>query len=956
MLCFFALCIFASVASAEERPVDFARDVAPILEKHCIRCHQPTQRQGDLSLATAHDMLASEYVVASKPDDSYLLDVVKPAHGERPMMPKEGEALSENEIALLRTWIEQGAVWPEGVVIAERSKADKNWWSLRPLAHVEPPSAVPEDAHLHGVDWSANPIDRFVLTKLRDQSLASSRPADRATLLRRATYDLTGLPPTPEELEAFLSDESPDAFERVVDRLLESPHYGERWGRHWLDVVRYGESRGFERNRITDNIWPFRDYVIRSFNEDKPFDQFMREHLAGDVIGRMQPEIEVATAFLVAGPYDDVGNADPVAAAQIRADTIDEIIRATSEAFLGMTVGCARCHNHKFDPITQRDYYALYATFASVQHGEREVATAAARAERAAKVKPLEDEKRTLASSRDALKKQLDERAAAHEPEAAKSWTRPRHSHFETVETFEPVDARYVRLLIEGNDLESETSREVRLDEFEVWTVGSEPRNIALASAGARAEGGVARSAQDFKRAYNVQVVNDGKFDQRWFVGGDRLTIILPTTERIDRVVFSSDRLRLLAADSRQSTFVGDYRIEVSQDGDSWTEVANSYDRLPPTKVVKQRRLLKIVTTTDEAKQLAELDSQIAKIDKRLAAVPKLPSWWVGKFTKPADQYHLFRGGDPQRKGDTVSAASLGVLNEVVAGYSLDDTAREPDRRVALAEWLTRSDHPLTPRVLANRVWHYHFGRGIVDSPSDFGYMGARPTHPELLDYLARELVAGGWRLKPLHRLIMTSQTYRQASTWNEDASRVDGDNRLLWRFSPRRLSAEELRDTMLTVAGKLNTKMGGPGFKLYDYQNDNVSTYVPLDRHGPETYRRAVYHQNARSSKIDLVSDFDAPDCAQAIARRSATTTPLQALTLLNHSFTLDMAEAWAKRLEQEQPDNVDAQIERAFELAYGRSADRKELAESKRVATKFGLRALCRALFNTNAMLYVR
>jgi hypothetical protein len=939
-----------------ETTVEFQRDIAPILERHCIRCHQPEQRQGDLSLATGHDMFANEYVVASKPDDSYLLDVVTAAKGDRPLMPKEGAVLSDAEVAMLRTWIKEGAKWPDTAVLRERAKADKSWWSLQPVPKVAPPTLSADQVMRHGVDWSANPVDRFVLAKLVENGLSPSPPADKPTLLRRATFDLTGLPPTPEEIAAFVADESPDAFERAIDRLLESPAYGERWGRHWLDVVRFGESKGYERNNLIDNIWPFRDYVIRSFNDDKPFNQFIREHLAGDVIGKNQPSVEVATAFLVAGPHDVVGNGDPVAMAQIRADTVDEIIRSTSEAFLGMTVGCARCHNHKFDPITQRDYYALYATFTGVQHGDREVATADARAAYNAATKPLLAEKGEIDTKRKLLTKALRQRADDYEAEASKLWTRPPHSQYETVEEFAPVKASYVRLLIEGdNNIEARFSN-VRIDEFEVFTAGAKPRNVALASAGARAEGMNARTAKDFKDVYSVGVVNDGKYDQRWFVGGNELTIVLPKRHRINRVVFSSDRLKALSPFNRQATFVGEYRIEVSLDGKQWKEVANSYDREPSIDAIKDRRLLKMVTTADEQRQLEDYDRQAAKLDIELAKTPKLPSWWVGRSRKIDAPTHLFQGGDPQKKGETVVAESLSAFADTTAAYKLDDTATGEERRLALADWLTEDRHPLTPRVLANRVWHWHFGNGIVASPSDFGYMGVKPTHAELLDYLTTQLVESGWRLKPLHRLIMTSQAYRQTSHSRDDCASIDGSNRMLWRFSPRRLSAEELRDTMLTVAAKLDTRMGGPGFQLYDYQNDNVATFVPLDKHGPETYRRAVYHQNARASRVDLVSDFDCPDNAFSVARRSSTTTPLQALTLLNHSFTLDMSEAWAARLEREHPADVNGQIQRAFALAYNREPSANELRQSAGVIEKFGLRAFCRALFNTNELLYVR
>lgn len=704
-----ALVVFASRALAvDPMPVDFARDVAPLLERACLRCHQPPTAKGSLSLATSADLIEAGHVVPGKPDESGLLELVAPRPGGKPpKMPKDGRPLARNEVDLLRRWIAEGATWPKGVVLAERAKADRSWWSLRPLQAAPPPGLPTEQ--------EVNPIDRFILARLREKGLTLSPPADPRSLIRRLCYDLTGLPPTPEQVAAFARDPSPVAYQRLVEELLASPHYGERWGRHWLDVVRFGESTGFERNVILDNAWPFRDYVIRSFNEDKPFDQLVLEHLAGDVLGPGNPATEVGTAFLVCGPYDNVGNQDAVQQAVIRANTLDEMVRATGEAFLGVTIGCARCHNHKFDPITQQDYYRLSATFAGVAHGTRGVPDKG-------------------------------------KPEAAPS-----------------------------------------------------------------------------------------------------------------------------------------------------------------------------------------------------------AKWWIGQLRPAPGPFHVFVGGDPQKKAEPVAFASPSFLADAMKSFELPATATESERRHALARWIVAPDNPLTPRVLANRLWHYHFGTGIVDTPSDFGVMGGKPTHPELLDWLAHQVHVHGWRLKPLHRLIVTSATYRQSATYQQAAASVDGDSRLLWRFPPRRLSGEEVRDSMLLAAGRLDLRLGGPGFRLYRYIEDNVATYVPLDAPGPETYRRAVYHQNARAARVDVLTDFDCPDPATANPRRSSTTTPLQALALFNHRFTLDMANALAARAAREAGADLDAQVERVFTLAYGRHPDSVERSAAVQLAQTHGLRAICRAVLNSNEFLYL-
>jgi hypothetical protein len=738
--------------------VDFAQDVAPILERHCIRCHQPVNDKSKFSLATFADLAANEYVIPGDPDASYLVQLVTSVDGEPPVMPKEDTPLSEVEIDVLRTWIAEGGKWPADVVIRERSKADRTWWSLQPLAVVEPPAGdVP-------ADWNANPIDRHIFARLAANDLQPNARADRRTLIRRVTYDLTGLPPTPDEIHAFLRDNSPNAYEKLVERLLTSPRYGEQWGRHWLDVTRFGESTGFEVNYVIDNAWPFRDYIIRSFNEDKPFDRLVMEHLAGDALGPGDPEVEVGLTFLVCGPLDTVGNEDPAQAAQIRADTVDEIIRATSEAFLGLTIGCARCHDHKFDPVTQQDYYRLYATFAGVYHDDRMVGAE----------KQLRKRKRKLAALEAQKKQVLSEKSAAEKAPG------------------------------ERNDLKS-------------------------------------------------------------------------------------------------------------------------------------------------------FDSRLAELDKQVAALPSFPSLRVGRFERPGAQ-HVFEGGDAGRKGVRVVPASISTLADVATPYELPDDVTEQERRLALARWLIAKDNPLTPRVLVNRLWHYHFGKGIVATPSDVGYMGEKPTHPELLDWLAKRLVDESWKLKPLHKLIVMSQTYQQSSEYREEAALADADARLLWRFPPRRLAAEEIRDTILLLAGELNEQRGGPGFRLYEYTRDNVATYIPLESFGPDTYRRSVYHQNARASYVDVLTDFDAPDCAFSVSRRNSTTTPSQALAMMNHSFTIKMAESFAERLSKEVGrDNIPGQIDRAFELAFGRPPDAKEQAAAKALIDKNGLRAFCRALMNSSELIYV-
>ena len=927
--------------SADSRAVDFEKDIKPLLETKCLGCHNPNIAKGDLVLSEKNLVVGAEteLVVSGKPLHSDLfLAVTSDEPGGKPSMPEEGDPLTESETDLLKRWIESGAEWPDGLVLREASKADKSWWAYQPLA---------ESKHAE--------IDAYLEEELAEQSLEMNPPADRRVLIRRATYDLTGLPPSPEEVAAFVADKDPTAYGKLIDRLLASPHYGERWGRHWLDVVRFGESRGFERNLIIDNAWPFRDYVIDSINADKPFDLFIREHIAGDVFGKGNPEVEIGTAFLVNGPYDDVGNQDAVQKAQIRANILDEIINATSEAFLGMTVGCARCHDHKFDPIAQTDYYRLYATFAGVRHGERELVTPEEKQAYEDKVRPLNTEKTVLEKRKGEISATIRARAKGKVDELAKNWKRPKVDRTGTEETFDSKTAKFIRLVSEGLDSNPAVAGGFRIDEFEAWTTGKNARNVALASNGATASG-AARKIEDFANAYGPQLAIDGKPGARYIPTGTTLTIEFARPEKIGRVLFSSARGES-TPEHRKFVFVSDYRIEVSDDGKEWEKVADGSDRKPVSDSHANFRAQKTVTTSEDVSALAEVNREIARVTKDLAAIEAPQKVWIGTRNKEdaAGPFHLFIGGSPQKKGESIVPASLSTLQEVAPEYALPPEAAEAERRRQLADWIVHPDNPLAPRVLANRIWQYHFGTGIVDTPNDFGYMGGRPTHPELLDFLAMRLKESDWRIKPLHREIMLSRAYQQSSAWRDDAGSIDGDSRLLWRFPPRRLSAEEIRDTILSVSGSLDLKMGGPGFRLYRFMQDNVCTYEPLDEHGPGTYRRAVYHQNARSSVVDLMTDFDQPDCAFSTPERSETTTPLQALTLLNHDFTLDMAETLAGRIQENAGGKTEAQVNEAFRIAFQRQPDPEEARKSITAVDDLGLQAFCRALLNANELIYL-
>ena len=933
--------ILASLPMTVCGKVDFVEDVKPILESRCLRCHNPNNDQGDLSLAGPTNLFGTDrsLVVPGEPLQSELfLTVIPDEVGARPRMPKEGSLLSDAQVRILRQWILEGASWPPGLVLREASRADASWWAYQPIKRAN-------------ANTQFTTIDHFIRAQLEATGIVANRLADRRTLIRRATYDLTGLPPTVEEVEAFVKDRDSHAFEKLVDRLLGSPRYGERWGRHWLDVIRFGESRGYEQNHLINEAWPFRDYVIESINEDKAFDQLIREHLAGDVFGKGDLHVTIGSAFLVAGPADSVGNQDPIQKAQTRANTLDEVIRATGETFLGLTIGCSRCHDHKFDPITQRDYYQFYATFAGIEHGTVPWATPEQLRTHAALLEPLHERRKALQTQQTSMDDAVVARARKRLSEYERQWLRPAVQRTGTEERFDPVVARYVRLICDMQD-ENPLVRTFNLDEFEVWSTGENSYNVALAVHGATARG-AARTIEDFPHAYGPQLTIDGKFGERFLSAAESLTIELAKPVEINRVFFSSARGEEFYSRGEFRT-VADYRIQVSLDGHEWTEVAAGSDRKPANEAHQRMRLYWAELSREEQKERDRILAELDEVDEAIGRLPPLPQVWLGSrdHADGVGPFHVFVSGNPQQKGDVVLAASLSTLGHVVPKYELSPDADEAQRRLALAEWITHPDNPLTARVLANRIWHYHFGTGIVDTPSDFGYMGGRPTHPELLDFLAARLQEGGWKLKDMHRLIMLSDTYQQASTWRAEAAEQDGEGRLLWRFPPRRLSAEEIRDTMLVVAGQLETKMGGPGFRLYRYLRDNVSTYLPLDRHDRETYRRAVYHQNARASVVDLMTEYDQPDCTFSTPRRVQTTSPLQALTMLNHSFTLDMANAFAVRIGAA---DVDQQARRAFQLAYQRDPRGEELTRLRTAIRTSGLRAVCRAILNSSELIFL-
>jgi cytochrome c553 len=767
---------------------------ARVLETRCVECHDRAQQKGGLDLTTREALLrGGETGPALAPGDparSLLWQVV--AREKKPFMPHKKDKLPEAEIRAIADWIRSGASYARplkapakaGPKVFAVTEADRNHWAFRPLAPIEPPGAA------------GHPVDRFVRARLG--GLAPSPPASREALLRRATFDLIGLPPAPAEIDAFAGDPAPDAWERAIDRLLASPHYGERWGRHWLDLARYAESNGFEHDLVWTHAWRYRDYVIRSFNADKPFDRFLREQVAGDELWPGEPEALVATGFNLLGPDMD----DSSDQLQRRHNTLNDMTDTTAAVFLGLTLGCARCHDHKFEPLSQKDYYRLQAFYMPA------------------------------AFRRDA-----------------------------------PVP----------------TARE--RESFE-------------------------KEMEEYNRQPQIREIS---------------AIEAPCRERA-----REKKLRALPPEAMEA-----HRTPPEK---RTTEQANLALETEPMVEVAEKDLLAEMSPADRARRKA-LQEEI----KRLPKPPSLPLAITVAPGKPAKTFVLFRG-EYTLPRDEVKPG----FPEVLGGGE----AARPSR-TALADWLVA--HPLTARVFVNRVWQHHFGKGLVPNPSEFGPHGQPPSHPELLDWLASEFIARGWRVKELHRLLLTSETWRQSSGTAHGA-RTDPENRLYWRMNRLRLEGEAVRDALLSVSGRLNPAMGGPGVvppvpaeAVRGIRGGWTPSADPRDH-----VRRSVYIFARRNFRFPFLEVFDAPDSNLSCPERGRSTTAPQSLTLLNAPEVMEAARATAARLEREAATPGE-RIVLAYRLALGRKPSDRELSLGREFLERSPLTEYCRALFNLNSFIYL-
>jgi hypothetical protein len=781
-------CAVTSVFCADLEKVDFSRDVEPIFKERCQGCHGPRVQSSGLRLDNAEDALkGGNSGAVIRPGNSAQSRLVRLVAGldDKLTMPPAGPRLTTKEIASLKAWIDQGAIWSgQGAHTASDRPATASFWAFQPLRKPSPPDT-------RNRAWPRNAIDRFILARLEEQALDPSPEAAKTTLVRRLYLDLIGLPPQPDDVDAFLRDNRPDAYERLVDSLLASPHYGEKWGRFWLDQARYADSDGYRGDRFRPNAWRYREWVIHALNRDMPFDEFTIEQIAGDLLPNATVDQKVATGFQRNTLTNREGGTDPE---QFRIEQVIDRTNTLGTVWLGLTVGCAQCHDHKFDPISQRDYYRLFAFFNSAD--ERNIdAPLPGEMGPYLKAKPEYDRKR---------RELLDKYGVP------------------------PLQAEWEQQML-----------------------------IAAAHPGERLD---------------------------WDHAFDDLRTDFDDGERVLRTPAS-------ARDPRQAKAFTDYFI-------------GNYHRVI---TVERKASLK----WDElAKQLRQLDESFPDV----SVAPTLAASSTGRQT------HILIRGDYRQPGIVVTPGTPTCLS----GSHFDRVST----RLELARWLVSADQPLTPRIIVNRLWQEHFGRGIVRTSENFGIQGDRPSHPELLDWLAAEFVGSGWSMKQMHRLMVTSAAYRQSSGVTAQLASRDPDNALLARQSRPRLTAELIRDSALAAAGLLDTRIGGRSVR--PYQPKGASLHSWNESVGQDRYRRGMYIELHRNAPYPLLATFDAPNGYGAACRRNRSTTPLQALNLLNDPVFVEAAQGLAVRVTAV-ASGFDARLDFAFRVCLGRHPSPREIEWSR-------------------------
>jgi Protein of unknown function (DUF1553)/Protein of unknown function (DUF1549)/Planctomycete cytochrome C len=998
------LALMSALAIAVSPP-DFVNDVRPILERSCIGCHGPEKQKSGYRLDVRDIAIkgGDSGEAAIVPHDASTSPLIRYVSGEdeEMLMPPKMSGkprLTSAQIDTLRAWINAGPRWPEE--FAGASGDAKDHWSLRSL--VKP--SVP-------VGHAINPIDVFIRDKLALNKLEPAPAADRRTLIRRLYYDLIGLPPTPEEVDAIVADQTPTSYESLVTRLLASPRHGEHWARHWLDVAHYADTHGNDHDYARPNAWPYRDYVIRAFNADKPYARFIQEQVAGDALFSDDPQATVALGFLAAGPWDEtlmVG---------VREDTVDhrfsqvldrdDMVTTVMSTFSALTIHCARCHNHKFDPISQREYYALQAVFAGVDRADRpydlDAATHVRRRELVARKTAIDRRDATVIRSLGTpeARREIDlfmnayaNRRKSWQPlevvsvtsasgvatkfarQADGSWfvsgELPEKDTFIVTAQVNAKDIRAIRLEALPDDRlpgkgpgRYAASGNFHLTEFRVHAQPSRGEtNGAVRLEFSRA------TADHWDRGDTIANAIDDQPKTFWSIHpryGEVHEAVFDLKEPLGHDVGSTLIIRLEQTGTTGHQ-LGRFRLSYC------TGVLPPDQRAPvPAALIE---LLRKPATERTLEQRRELSLQVLgyEVERQIDALPgprmvyavtrDFPS--TGSF-KPANTprpIHLLIRGDLNQPGERVEPGSLACVQGLGAALAISNPSDESARRAALAQWLTDDRNSLTWRCIVNRVWHYHFGRGLCDTPNDFGKMGAIPSHPELLDWLAvwfRDEAKGS--LKALHRLIVTSDTYRQSSQDQADHSKRDAENHLLWRMNRRRLTAEQVRDTLLQMSGRLDLTMGGPS--VVQFVHRGKATFMPDGGAPPfldyanfapdasENGRRSVYRFLFRTMPDPFMDALDAPDGGSLTPVRGQSTTVFGAFALLNNAFVIRQCEHIAARLDKEAGDK--AQVVRAFRLLLEREPRPEELARFTAYTRRHGLANACQIIVNSNEFLYI-
>jgi hypothetical protein len=949
----------ASLLFGGEKPVDFEKQVRPLLVAHCVKCHGPAESQSGLRLDRFDLVLKGgdrgPGVVPGKAARSLMIQALR-GQGELTPMPAEAPRLAPQKIALIERWINEGA---RGPADAQTPTETRKHWAFQPIRRPRVPRASADGG-------LANPIDAFVRARLAAEHLAPSPEADRSTLIRRLSLDLCGLPPRPEDVEVFRRDRQPGAYERLVDRMLASPAYGERWGRHWLDQARYADSNGFTIDSGR-SIWKYRDWVISAINDDLPFDQFATEQLAGDLLPGSGTDALVATGFHRNTLVNEEGGTDKE---QFRIEAVMDRVNTTGAVFLGLTVGCAQCHHHKFDPISQRDYYNLFAIFNNCDEPTLAVPTQAQNRQLedlgrqiAEAAKPLAEYDRKLGTSQSAWEKQIAARPPVPwtvlEPSAVRTEKgtvlNALADHSLVVDfTVPPNDTYHVEADVPSEEITAirlevlthpslplsgpgrgDTTGNFVLSEFELRArplkaaggPAGDWHSIHLADAVAdhAQEGFAAKGAIDQNPASGWSIgtkVGSAHVDRELIVfpaepiknsGGTRIEVIL--RQQSPEPNFLIGRLRLSAAGGPAEAF----------------KVPNSIRELALVSKAKrknaQRAELAAAFRATDPKRALLADHVDAIRAEKTALARMIPTTLVLRELPQPRESHIMIRGDFLRPGARVTGDVPAFLPPI-AGKAA------PPTRLQLARWLFEPANPLTARVTVNRMWQHFFGAGLVETENDFGTQGSPPSHPELLDWLSAEMMHRGWSRKSLHRLIVTSATYRQSSFLRDDLRERDPNNRLLARQSRIRLEAESVRDAALAASGALFEKIGGPSVFPPQPEGLYVVTQTKKswpENKGPDRFRRGLYIHFWRSSPYPLLPTFDAPDGNTTCTRRARSNTPLQALTLANDRVFTEIARMLGKRIVEETGNDSASRVRRAFEICLSREPSQ---AESVRLA----------------------